>query len=169
MNTASHNRGFSLVELITAMSVATILMGSATPSFVNVAGSSRSASEYRDLLKGLQLARSEAITRGVNVTVSTTDGANWHKGFRIWADDNGDGLYSAGEDILVSDDYSSQATMIEASNTSAFSYTSEGFLNATSGSEFVLAYRTGQNCMWDRDIRVVYTGHVSAREATCKQ
>ncbi len=170
MNTQRKNtQGFTLIELITGIAVTAILLGSAGPNFFEFVGSSRSATEYRSLLKGFQLARSEAINRGVNVTVSAKDGANWHSGFVIWADADGDSVYDAGEEIRDTAKFGSAATMLETSNTTSFSYTSEGFLDAVAGSEFVLSYRSGENCKWDRDIRLIFTGHVSAREAVCEE
>ncbi len=167
MNTSKRNQGFSLIELITALSVASILMGTAVPSFIDFVGSSRSASEYRELYTGLQFARSEAITRGETVTVSAKNGANWASGFVIWTDQNGNNTIDAGEEILDAAAFSSKATMTEASETASFSYTSEGFLDAVAGSQFVLSYRTAQNCTWDRDISLVFTGAVSAQKANC--
>ena len=164
----TRNKGFTLIELITGMAVAAILLGSAAPNFVNFVNSSRSATEYRELLKGFQLARSEAINRGVTVTVSAKNGADWHSGFRIWADADGDNTFDAGEEIFEASEFSSLATMTEASDTASFSYTSEGFLNAVAGAQYVLSYRTDKKCEWDRDIRLVYTGHVSANQRACE-
>lgn len=162
-------QGFTLIEMITAMAVAAILLGSAGPNFFEFVESSRSSTEYRSLLKGLQLARSEAINRGVNVTVAAADNADWHSGFTVWADENGDGVRDDAEIILVQDAFGSDATLVENNSTAAFSYTPEGFLDAVTGAEFALAYRTDSKCQWDRDIRLVYTGHVSARERACDQ
>ena len=162
-------KGFTLIELITAMAVAAILVGSAGPNFFDFIGSSRSATEYRSLLKGLQLARSEAINRGLTVTVSAKNASNWHEGFLIWADQDGNNAFDAGEEILDASEFGSEATLLESNNTADFRFTSEGFLDAVVGSQFVLSYRTDSKCEWDRDIRVVYTGMVSATERACEE
>ncbi|WP_372748275.1 GspH/FimT family pseudopilin [Litorivivens sp.] len=170
MNTQRKNtQGFTLVELLTGIAIAAILLGSAGPNFFEFVQSSRSATEYRSLLSGLQLARSEAITRGVSVTVSASNGADWHDGFRVWADEDGDGTYDAGEEIMEISKFESAATMTESNNTTAFTYTAEGFLDAVAGTSFMLSYRTSKQCKWDRDISLVYTGHVSARERACTE
>ncbi len=169
MNTSNRNQGFTLIELMTSLSVAAILMGTAVPSFFDYIGSSRSSVEYRELLSGLQFARSEAITRGVNVTVSAKVDADWHQGFIVWADEDGDGNYDAGEELIDVSEFASSSTMTESSNTAAFVYTPEGFLDAVAGANFMLSYRTAEKCEWDRDIRLVYTGHVSARERVCSE
>lgn len=162
-------QGFTLIEMITAMAVAAILLGSAGPNMFEFIQSSRSASEYRTLLSSLQLARSEAITRGTAVTVSANSGSNWHEGFKVWADADGDGVFDAGEEITDITSFNSDATLVEANNTSSFTYTAEGFLDAVTGTSFVISYRTSDNCEWDRDISLVYTGHVSARERACTE
>ncbi len=170
MNTQTKaQNGFTLIEMLTAMAVAAILLGSAGPNFFEFIGSSRSATEYRSLLSSLQLARSEAITRGTSVTVSAKTGANWHEGFQVWADEDGDGTFDAGEEIIDVAGFNSASTLIEAGDTTSFTYTAEGFLNAVTGTSFVISYRTSDNCKWDRDINLVYTGHVSARERACTE
>ncbi len=162
-------QGFTLIEMLVAMAVAAILLSSAGPNMFEFISSARSSTEYRTVLKGLQLARFEAINRGVNVTVSAANDADWHSGFSIWADENGNGVQDDNETILVQDAFGSTATMLENNSTASFSYTSEGFLDAVTGAEYTLAYRTESKCGQDRDIRLVYTGHVSARERACEQ
>ncbi len=164
----SAQKGFTLIEMLTAMAVAAILLGSAGPNLFDFIGSSRSATEYRSLLKGFQLARSEAINRGVTVTVTAKSGADWHSGFQVWVDEDGDGVMDAGEDILDSSEFGSGATLTEANNVGSFSYTPEGFLDAVTGSQFLLTYRTESKCTRDRDIRLVYTGVINARERVCE-
>ncbi len=56
-------RGFTLLELIVTVVVASILLTVAVPSFTTLIRSNRAASEANALLTMLTLARSEAIKR----------------------------------------------------------------------------------------------------------
>jgi type IV fimbrial biogenesis protein FimT len=66
---AARAAGFTLLELLITMSVATILLTIAIPSFQYVTNSNRIAGEVNGLLGDLQFARSEAIKEGQYVSV----------------------------------------------------------------------------------------------------
>lgn len=63
------NRGFTLIELMVTIAIAAILIGIAAPSFQNVIKHNRVAALVNELSTALNLARSEAVTRGYPVTV----------------------------------------------------------------------------------------------------
>ena len=73
--------GFTLVELITVMAIVGILAALAGPSFSEMIVRQRLRTGAFDLVGDLLLARSEAIKRGVNVTV--TPGSTWAKGWTV--------------------------------------------------------------------------------------
>jgi type IV fimbrial biogenesis protein FimT len=73
--------GFTLVELMTVMAIAGILAALAGPSFSEMIARQRLRTGAFDLVGDLLLARSEAIKRGVNVTV--TPGSTWAKGWTV--------------------------------------------------------------------------------------
>lgn len=93
--------GFTLIELMVTISVLAVLLGVGVPSFQATIQGNRITTTANDLVAALQLARSEAVRRGVNVTVcssnnqSTCSGA-WTNGwvvrgpvaadppFRVW-------------------------------------------------------------------------------------
>ncbi|MFT5032650.1 MAG: type IV fimbrial biogenesis protein FimT [Bacteroidia bacterium] len=161
-------QGFTLIELITVMAVTVVLLGLGIPSFSNFIASSRSTTEYRELTKALGVARSEAITRATTVNISALSGSDWEQGYRIWIDSNTDGDYDAGEELREFASFASDADMSVTSNTKNFQFTSEGFLNADAGTEFVFSFRTSpEYCSRDRNIRLKHTGHVSVEERAC--
>ena len=73
--------GFTLVELITVLAIMGVLAALAAPSFSEMIARQRLRTGAFDLVADLLLARSEAIKRGENVTV--TPGATWAMGWTV--------------------------------------------------------------------------------------
>lgn len=71
------SRGFTLIELLVTLAVAIIIMTIAVPSFNGLMTNSRLASDYNEILSGLNLARSEAIKRRENVSFKMIDASPW--------------------------------------------------------------------------------------------
>lgn len=101
------NRGFTMTELMIVIVLAGILFAFAIPSFLTSLTNSALNGESNRLLGALIVARSEAITRGVSVTVcrsadqATCGGADWNNGWIVFADANGNGTRQvATEDLL---------------------------------------------------------------------
>lgn len=86
-----HMRGFTLVELMVTLLVASILLGIGVPAFSNLAEQTRLTTTTNQFLANLHMTRSEAIRRGALVTLCTsTDGAtctdtNWDAGWILFA------------------------------------------------------------------------------------
>ncbi len=98
---ARYNDGFTLVELLITVAIASILLAVGVPSFVNFLSADASKSAAERLMSTLAYARSEAVTRSTNVTVcSLSAGANTCSGASAWA--NGWLVYieGAGSDNL---------------------------------------------------------------------
>ena len=91
--------GFTIMELLLAIAVLTILTTLALPAFTQFIANNRLAAEANEMVASFQFARSEAIKRGVQVDVCpSTDGAscggNWSNGWIAIADPG------AGQDVL---------------------------------------------------------------------
>ncbi|WP_018234363.1 GspH/FimT family pseudopilin [Thioalkalivibrio thiocyanodenitrificans] len=67
-------RGFTLIELIVTMSVAAVLMTVAVPGFFNLVQNNQVTAQTNSLISSLNLARSEAVKRGVPVLVTAAEG-----------------------------------------------------------------------------------------------
>jgi type IV fimbrial biogenesis protein FimT len=84
------NNGFTLIELMITLVVVIILVAIAAPSFNAMIRENRLATQANNFLGSLQLAKSEAIRRGVQVTMLRDGNAagEWHGGWRIFTDWN---------------------------------------------------------------------------------
>lgn len=92
----SNSGGFTLVEMVITVAVAALLLSVAVPSYRGLMQSSRITAQTNDIVSALHLARSEAVKRGVAVTLCpTTDGStcagatDWTSGWLAFTDHSG--------------------------------------------------------------------------------
>jgi type IV fimbrial biogenesis protein FimT len=131
--------GFSLMELITALTVLGVLLAIAGPGFANFIDESRLSGSARDFVVDFSLARNEAAMRGRRVTVCTsTDGAtcanaSWNDGRLVFIDDGAVGAVNAGDLILSATpalDASIETTPVGAAGAFFLSFEPRGRLAA---------------------------------------
>jgi len=107
-----YHQGFTLIELMVTVSIAAILLGIAIPSFTTTISSNRMTTNANELITALNLARSEAIKRGQQVTVRRkgTTSAQWESGWDVFVDSDGSNAFNddgaaplcdIGEDCLL--------------------------------------------------------------------
>ena len=79
--------GFSLIELMTTIAVAAVLVVLAAPSFTTLINNNRLTAQANEMVASLQHARMEAVRRNRSVTVCrTNDGAKWNSWITVAAD-----------------------------------------------------------------------------------
>ena len=104
----SHQQlGFSIVELMITLLLASILLTVGVPSFSNLLANNRITSQANELITGLNLARSEATKRGQRISIcskqdSSTCAADtdWSTGWLVFLDPDGDGVIANADDVL---------------------------------------------------------------------
>lgn len=88
-------RGFTLIEVMIAVSIMAVLMGLAVPSFMKVIASNQVTVATNDSLSFFTYARAEALKLGKRVTMcassdlaTCSDTAFWSDGFIIFVDND---------------------------------------------------------------------------------
>lgn len=95
----SLSAGFSLMELMSAMTVAAIILTAGIPGMLSLVNQHTMNVTARTLLGSLIYARSEAIKSGGRITVAGRDG-DWSEGWEVFDDVNSDGLKGADERLF---------------------------------------------------------------------
>jgi type IV fimbrial biogenesis protein FimT len=89
------HRGFTLVELLSTVSVFAILLSIGVPSFRSYSASQSIRTAGFSLTSSLILARSEAVKRNNPVTISAV-GSNWAHGWAVTATGATADIFDAG-------------------------------------------------------------------------
>jgi type IV fimbrial biogenesis protein FimT len=113
------NAGFTLIELVVTIVVAGILLTVAVPAFRGMILGNRLMTLTHETARAINLARSEAIKRGMRVSMCpSADGAScatdgrWEQGWIQFADPNGSGDFDAGDTLLrVREAYGGRTTV----------------------------------------------------------
>jgi len=124
--------GFTLPEVLAALTIAGVLVALAAPGFGSLMQDTRMTSQTNAFIANLNLARAEALKRGQPVTVcvssdqaSCSAAATWEDGFIMFvnADDDSPPVVDAGETLLrVSGDTAPGLTVRSADFASAISF-----------------------------------------------
>ncbi|NOV25520.1 prepilin-type N-terminal cleavage/methylation domain-containing protein [Cupriavidus necator] len=133
-----HCRGLTLVELMAVVVMVAILAAIGTPSFVSLLRTSRVDSEIQSMVGSLQLARSEAIKRGLPVSVCPSvngtaclGAGNWARGWIAFVDRNASGTVDAAapadEVLHYRAGWSATDTFTTPANATFLTYNRDGF------------------------------------------
>ena len=93
-NLPTPEKGFTLVELMIALTILSVMMAFAVPAFNDFTNQRRMISDVNGLVSAINLARSEAGRRGAQVTVQSLDASDsnneWGTGYCVTVGDPGD-------------------------------------------------------------------------------
>lgn len=117
-----HSFGFTLIEMLVAMSIVAILMALATPGFRQLMASATVRSLSSDLGADLNYARAEAVRSGSQVSVcaranDSSCGTDWGNGWLLFRDVVGTtGGVEVGDTILRTHDPADSSLTVTTSN-----------------------------------------------------
>jgi len=159
--------GFTLLELMTAVAVAAVLIAVGVPQLRDLTIRQRITGAAQDLHMDLTFARNEAVTRATNVTVcpssdlATCTNDGWVNGRLTFIDANGNGVVDAGELVVK------QSPPLETGLTAT---PAAGFVTFNSrGQAAALTIGICDSGYVGRNIDIKSTGHASVVEpaVTC--
>ncbi len=155
------------------IAVAVILMTMAVPSFNNMIMNNRLTSSSEELLKGFQLARSEAMRRGARATVCASNGGtacngtSWKQGWLVWVDLNGDSTLSANEIQRVFGALATAQELVSVEGVTTISYLPSGFLNIPAAAQRRFTICDNRSAEAGRSLVIKVFGYASTTAMTC--
>lgn len=176
--TPTHKRaaGFSLIELITGMTVFAVLLAIGVPSFTNLIRNQRIATQANSVVGALNYARAEVASRSMPVTVCAASSAartacgnttNWQFGWIIFTDRSGTpGVIDGTDEVLQAGEPPVAGFGINASS----AFVRFGLRSGeTAAQNFVIRPTDASRCAitGTRVIDVIVTGRVSTSKGNC--
>jgi type IV fimbrial biogenesis protein FimT len=124
--------GFSLVEMLTTVSILVILLAVASPGLASLISANSLSSAQGELAAAIMLARGEAIRRGTQVGLIATNpaaGAEFNGGWTVFVDTNGNGALDAGEVIVrVQPAFRADMRVTSSGGQTVLAFNGRGFL-----------------------------------------
>jgi type IV fimbrial biogenesis protein FimT len=97
------SQGIFMVELMVVLAIAALLLGIGIPGFIDLIRNQRLTTTVNEFFVAVNLARSEAITRGARVDlVPAGDGTDWARGWVVLIDRNNNQKADDGDQIIYS-------------------------------------------------------------------
>lgn len=99
--------GFTLIELMVTLLLASIVLSYGVPSFRSMMLNSRQSTTMNNFLTSMMLARTEAVKRHQNITLcassdnaSCSNSGGWEQGWIVFSDQNSNAVFDAGEVLI---------------------------------------------------------------------
>ena len=159
------SRGLTVLELLVAMVIASVLLFYAIPAFNDFTDQRRIASGANMIVAGVNYARSEAARLGTDVTlqaVGADDANEWGEGFCVTQNDPGD--CDAPLNIFDPDAVLTMNAVDGLQGLDGLTFNSRGMLvNVANGQINVCGTDTNPG----REVRINATGRASVGEFVC--
>ena len=152
---ARRMRGFTLIELVTAMTLLAVLAGLAMPAFQGFIANQRIRNTSFDLMAALMLTRSEAVTRNGDVSFSKA-GSGWAAGWTV----------VSGTTTLLTREAVGSLSITDSAGVAAIVYGKDGRASAGS-TQFTIAPAAAISGVSSRCISISPSGVPSSRMGAC--
>ena len=149
-------RGFSLIELMTAVAVLAILGVIAVPSYRSFVLNQRVREASYDLMSTLMFARSEAIKRNASVSIARVS-SDWSRGWVVSA---------GGASLRTQDAYSNVIAISNSPALGAITYSNDGRV-AGAIADFTVAPAGGGADVTPRCIHIQLGGMPTSKMGAC--
>lgn len=135
-------KGFSLLELMVTLAVAGVLAAIAVPNFQSFFQNNRLTAASNDLLRSIQVSRSEAIKRQTNVVVCASDAPDAadpdcsngdFEGWVVFEDQDSDWEHDSTEEIIERHPLLHDSLTVLTDNGGFVSFSRSGFANPSDG------------------------------------
>jgi type IV fimbrial biogenesis protein FimT len=140
----SKHSGFTLIELMVTIGIAGILMSIALPGFKSVVADNKLTSNINQLVSALNLARSEAVKRNLDVSIKKT-GEEWEEGWTVFTDVDSDGTKGTGDILLRSYGAVPSNFTLRSTEEDYISYKATGQLSTAANVVFVFCDNSDGN------------------------
>lgn len=181
----AQQRGFTLTELLVTMAILVILVAIGAPQLQTFLIQRTVDSQADAFAASVRLARSEAIKRGVRVSMCASadpaatlpvcaaqGAADWSQGWLVWVDDGATPrAYATGETILkVQQAFNSSGNIASTGGNAVISFTQNGMAVGSAASFQVHPHMTGSQATEagnNRCVVVSVAGRVRVNKGAC--
>jgi len=121
--------GFTLIEMLVTISVATILVLAAAPSFVAFQKNAQLSEAVSNFIAATTVTRSNAMKQGLHTHMVLNDTAiGWSSGWMVYTDSNFNNTYEASEEVLLRHEAINSSVVISFPPVSSTSSLIEGYV-----------------------------------------
>jgi len=157
--------GVTLIEVMVSMAILAILAAIAVPSYRYVINSGQVSADMNALIGTLQLARAEAIKRGLTVIVCASSNSinpvnggagasrpgctgvtTWQVGWFSFVDANNNGSFDGADSLIaVQGPLASRNTLVADNGTSSVTFNRQGFVSGLAANAVTLTLSPASN------------------------
>jgi type IV fimbrial biogenesis protein FimT len=165
----TRNTGFTLIEPIAVVALATVLLVVGAPGLRDLIINNRIANQANEPVSASAYARSEAVKRGTNVTIcgsstGTVCDTQWNQGWVVFLDPDNVGAPANTSDILRALDRSPTGASLSGPN--SLSFLGDGSADLSASVQFDLNHQ-GCSGMWARSVDINVQRRTAVTTAAC--
>lgn len=170
------SRGFTLLEMMTAITVLAVLLAGGVPTFIDLIRRNRVAVQTNDLLSSLAVARSEALKRGKPVAICGSDAAqaacsgsaDWSRGWIVFSDEGAEpGVLEDTETVVQRSPAAGDGTVVQTGGAAFVRYGPDGSVLISSDPIVFRVFPMHCSAALARSVTVTLVGRGGSAPADC--